>query len=863
MSGGGIRSATVNLGVLQVLTRSRLFGRIDYLSSVSGGGYIATALSSLLSFKRTTAYPGSSDRQQYVFKDDDKPHFDPTDPQGLAFEPAAITPAAAHYRWLSGRMVIDHLRAFGEYLMRKRRLLSRDVLRAIGTVAGGIATTLTLFGLGVILVASAVATLIEAAGGELPGPSCGCLSLNGYLVDLWEVNGEGLGLLAASVTFGGLSSLSIMLAAGLVVRWVPREWFRRDGDTVAESQQHRTLWVVGGIASMAGFVLFGPAVVSRTGVDNGLLLVPAFFLGGLLLSAFAYIALSISASERPPLRSNAVTRSYLAAVTGLFLYLLIISIGITLLPWVYSKLQYAGAAGTDEAGIAAAGGAGALAAVISGLLAWRRRGQGVPEGGLKQAFVWLRGLSDFLRRLVLGVAVAVLLVVALLLALAALVSVFALMGVSNPDWQTYLIATVGITLVWLGLGYVVDFNKLSLHYFYRDRLTESYMRTLGSALGAAGRRSMEIKRDNGEMRLTDLHGVHSGEPEWGFVQQQVCSSWKMRVKLFKTAPEIVETGFSGAATAAPYHLFATCLNLTSDRDMRLRSRKSDLFIFSKLFCGSDATGYVDSCAYRSGATKVSRAMTISGAAAGSALGRQTFFAQSFAATLFNIRLGQWLENPRYRAGRDVYRRENMVFWPKYMLMEMFAMSDARRRLIHLSDGGHTGDNLGLVPLLQRRCGLILVVDAECDPDYGFGSLMNALRYARVDMGITIEIDLAPIEPDGKGWTREHFAAGYIHYPQTDTESKAEGILLVLKSSVTLTDEEAIRKFRKTSGQFPHEPTADQFFSEEQFEAYLVMGRAMTQRLLERLPILDTSYLDLKKLTEQLTELGNSAVKQPR
>jgi predicted acylesterase/phospholipase RssA len=44
LSGGGIRSAAFNMGVLQVLARSGLLARTDYLSSVSGGGYIASCL---------------------------------------------------------------------------------------------------------------------------------------------------------------------------------------------------------------------------------------------------------------------------------------------------------------------------------------------------------------------------------------------------------------------------------------------------------------------------------------------------------------------------------------------------------------------------------------------------------------------------------------------------------------------------------------------------------------------------------------------------------------------------------------------------------------------------------------------------
>ena len=44
LSGGGIRSAAFNMGVLQVLARIGLLARTDYLSSVSGGGYITSCL---------------------------------------------------------------------------------------------------------------------------------------------------------------------------------------------------------------------------------------------------------------------------------------------------------------------------------------------------------------------------------------------------------------------------------------------------------------------------------------------------------------------------------------------------------------------------------------------------------------------------------------------------------------------------------------------------------------------------------------------------------------------------------------------------------------------------------------------------
>src|SRR5690606_37206474 len=43
-SGGGIRSATFNLGLARGLHRWGLLDRVDYLSTVSGGGYVGSCL---------------------------------------------------------------------------------------------------------------------------------------------------------------------------------------------------------------------------------------------------------------------------------------------------------------------------------------------------------------------------------------------------------------------------------------------------------------------------------------------------------------------------------------------------------------------------------------------------------------------------------------------------------------------------------------------------------------------------------------------------------------------------------------------------------------------------------------------------
>ena len=48
-SGGGMRSATFNLGLLQAMDHYGLLKHVDYLSTVSGGGYIGSSLTWFIS----------------------------------------------------------------------------------------------------------------------------------------------------------------------------------------------------------------------------------------------------------------------------------------------------------------------------------------------------------------------------------------------------------------------------------------------------------------------------------------------------------------------------------------------------------------------------------------------------------------------------------------------------------------------------------------------------------------------------------------------------------------------------------------------------------------------------------------------
>jgi hypothetical protein len=64
LSGGGIRSATFCLGVVQTLHRRGIFNQVDYLSTVSGGGYLGTFISSYLGTATDKTSPASPQAKQ-------------------------------------------------------------------------------------------------------------------------------------------------------------------------------------------------------------------------------------------------------------------------------------------------------------------------------------------------------------------------------------------------------------------------------------------------------------------------------------------------------------------------------------------------------------------------------------------------------------------------------------------------------------------------------------------------------------------------------------------------------------------------------------------------------------------------------
>lgn len=387
--------------------------------------------------------------------------------------------------------------------------------------------------------------------------------------------------------------------------------------------------------------------------------------------------------------------------------------------------------------------------------------------------------------------------------------------VAKPE--NILAALLGFTLLAVLFAWRMDINKFSLHMMSRNRLVRAY-------LGASSKSRLPhpfIGFDpHDDPQLASLHAPNE----------------------------------SNTHAQRPYHLLNTCLNLTAGKELAWQNRKAANFLFSPLFCGYQfPTDYHNApqfgkqlgeqgC-FRPTAeyggqseiespieqgTRLGMAVAISGAAVSPAMGYHSSPTMSFLLTLFNLRLGHWCGNPRKATWRTLGPR----FGLKCMISELFGNIDADADYVYLSDGGHF-ENLGIYELVRRRCRLIVVVDASADNALQFEDLGNAIRKCYTDMGVRIELNVSEIASEDGELSRKQCVAGVIHYENVDKAWKGEdgtpmvnaqpGVLLYIKPSLTGKEMADILNYRKLEKTFPHESTADQFFDEAQFESYRTLG----------------------------------------
>jgi hypothetical protein len=202
--------------------------------------------------------------------------------------------------------------------------------------------------------------------------------------------------------------------------------------------------------------------------------------------------------------------------------------------------------------------------------------------------------------------------------------------------------------------------------------------------------------------------------------------------------------------------------------------------------------------------------------------------------LFNARLGAWLGNPG-KAGTGTYTRGGPADSAYRLVAEALGQTGDREPYVYLSDGGHF-ENLGLYEMVRRRCRTIIACDVGSDPQFFFDDLGNAIRKVRIDLGVPIDFtDRISIYPKAVGGKpaagAAYFAIGRIDYTPVDGKDAKPGLLVYVKPAIIEEEPYDVTNYARRSRDFPHETTADQWFSESQFESYRALGKNVLARLI--------------------------------
>ncbi len=282
----------------------------------------------------------------------------------------------------------------------------------------------------------------------------------------------------------------------------------------------------------------------------------------------------------------------------------------------------------------------------------------------------------------------------------------------------------------------------------------------------------------------------------------------------------------------PFHVVNMALNVVNSKRLAWQERKAESFTATPLHCGSagPGLGYRDTKEYSDkedeGMT-LGTALAISGAAASPNMGYNSSPLVTLLLALLNVRLGWWLGNPGH-AGNNSYGNEGPSNAIMPFLREMFGWTTDDSEYVYLSDGGHF-ENLALYEMIRRRCRCIVVSDGGCDPSFGFEDLGNAVRKIAIDLGVYINFGklraLKARSKDNSVIEGAYYAIGEIDYKTAPegTPASENGLILYIKPTYHGTESAGIVAYATANAAFPHETTADQFFSESQFESYRTLG----------------------------------------
>jgi patatin-like phospholipase len=856
-SGGGIRSATFGLGLVQALAGRRLLRRFDYLSTVSGGGYLGSWLT------------GWIYRQRRAGQDPDLA-IEQVESQLRSLPESPLEPEPEPLRYL---------RSYSRYMSPKLGLLSADTWTLVAIFLRNLflnwlvllplmAAVLMIPRISVLLVRLAMRPWFQPyKEAAQQGVFWAAVVLGACAIAYIGANRPSLGSrssfperLRSQERFLTLCLLPLALMAILItLYWA---WVRSSGTPLAGLRFEILGWET---SPLVAFTLFGVLL------HVGGFLLSRIWAKSYVLGEFAVVVLTgalggfaawLAASRLfPQVGPWLSTELYVTFAAPLLLSLFLIAatffVGIASYftndadrewlarcgAWVliaiavrmaFSALVIFGPVAVLWS-IAWVSSIGSVSGLLTLLLGGSGQTKGASQNGQEK-----KSLTSVILDKVLVLAAPVFaasIFVALSLGTTLLIWWLAKAWLPHHPWSVTelssesfwwplavvyespaaVVGAVLLGLVLLGtlMGVCVDINRFSLHAGYRDRLIRAY---LGASRGS-GRRP---------------------NPFTGFDEDDNVQMKELRGN-------------------RPFHVVNMALNLVAGKNLAWQDRKAQTFTASPLHAGSFRLGYRDVAEYgrhrgknQHVALSLGTAVAISGAAASPNAGYHSSPVVTFLLALFNVRLGWWLGNPG-PYGDSTFDTPGPRFAPRPFFSEAFGLTDSQHPYVYLSDGGHF-ENLALYEMILRRCHFIVLSDGGQDPDFTFEDLGNALSKARVDLGVPIKFEKILLRPrskddaaetydtskpeGGAGKPQPYCAIARICYSCVDSVpgGKAlDGLLLYLKPSLNGTEPADVFHYARLHPLFPHEPTSNQLYTESQFESYRELGAHAMRTILAGLP----------------------------
>ena len=801
LSGGGIRSASFALGVLQALAQHGLLFCFDYLSTVSGGGYVGSWLSA---WRHHAANDISVSK--LLTTRNAAPPDEPSELEGLRASSNYLTPklgAVSADSWTAVALVVRNLALNWAVFLP---LFLAVVLVPIGS-AEFIRWALTWPNYGrVVCILAAAAFFVVAMAHSLAnrsGADGRGISQGQFLRRVLFPLYLAATVLAAAATVGLAvdSHLSVEtslggwlwrdVVAGVIIYaiswWIaffyrPDEFgrlaFRGSADDPVPALKLFLYWVVAGAVAGAvvalGYYLWLGIFAEHPAdpwVTN--LLVAAgvsWIMLALLLAKMLYIGLTSYAID------GDMEREWRARESGWL-------VATTLIWLIFAGIVLFGPTAVGSAwhwGFVAAGG------TVSGLLSVL-----LGSSAKSAATTAERAVEKLSVTQTISIATLIYLpLLAVLLAGGARATLDAVEGELSweysPDLRFFVTAIACAVCLGAALAasWYINVNRFSLHAVYRNRLIRGF---LGPARASASNPARAPDRFTG-------FDPNDNVP--------MAALWPPR-----------------AGQRCLFPVINMTLNVVATRNLAWQERKAEPFAVTPLASGNPAVNFRSTALYGDpkGGITLGTAIAISGASLSPNQGYNSSPLVSFLMMLANVRLGWWLGNPD---NDKTARREGprCSFLP--IIDELFGLTTDTGNYIYLSDGGHF-ENLGIYEMVRRRCRYIVVSDADCDPKCQLEDLGNAVRKVRIDLGIAIRfrgIHVTARQPEPIGGV--YCAIADVYYPEPDAKP---GLLVYIKPGYHGDEPADVRSYANLHPEFPHESTAEQWFTESQMESYRALG----------------------------------------